>query len=106
MRPSVPDLDPRASAALEEACLAIFKTRVERRRAEHPFLLRFATHYQQLSALPRRARRSMQRRWKRTLSAIALLMALGHAPAFAATIQVSAGTPPSIKADGHCSLIE
>src|SRR5829696_4876939 len=106
MRTSVPDLDPRVCAAFEEACLAIFKTRVERRRAGHPFLLRFATYYQRLSTLPRRARRSMERRWKHTLSAIALLMALGQAPAFAATIQVSAATPPSIKADGKCSLIE
>ena len=106
MRTPVPDLEPRVSAAFEEACLAIFKTRVARRRAGYPFLLRFATHYQHLSTLPRRARRSMERRWKHTLSAIALLMTLGQAPALAATIQVSPGTPPSIKADGRCSLIE
>ena len=106
MRTSVPDLDPRICAAFEEACLAIFKTRVERRRAAHPFLVRFAEHYRHLSTLPRRARRSMERDWKHTLSAIALLMALGQAPAWAATIHVTSGTPPAIKADGKCSLIE
>ena len=45
-------------------------------------LLRFAAHYQHLSALPRRTRRTLERRWKCTLSAIALLMTLGPAPAF------------------------
>jgi hypothetical protein len=109
MHSSSLDLDPHVCEAFDEACLAIFNTRVERplrARAAHPFLLRFAELYRHLSNLPRRARRSMERRWKRTLSAIALLMALGQAPALAATIQVSAATPPSIKADGHCSLIE
>jgi hypothetical protein len=33
-------------------------------------------------------------------------LALGQAPAWAANIEVSAGTPPSINADGKCSLIE
>ena len=70
------------------------------------FLLRFAAHYQHLSALSRRMRRTLERRWKHTLSAIALLMTLGQTPAFAASIQVTPGTPPSIKADGKCSLIE
>ena len=69
-------------------------------------LLRFAAHYQHLSALPRRMRRALERRWKCTLSAIALLMTLGQAPAFAAIMQVAPNTPPSIKADGKCSLIE
>jgi hypothetical protein len=66
----------------------------------------FDTHYRSLTALPRRTRRSMQRKWKHTLGAIALLMTLGQAPAWAATIEVTPGTPPSIKADGKCSLIE
>jgi hypothetical protein len=48
----------------------------------------------------------MERKGKRTLSAIALLMTLGQAPAWAAIIEVTPGTPPSIKADGKCSLIE
>jgi len=33
-------------------------------------------------------------------------MTLGQVPAWAANIQVSPNTPPSIKADGKCSLIE
>ena len=33
-------------------------------------------------------------------------MTLGQAPAWAATIEVTPGTPPSIHADGKCSLIE
>src|SRR5215207_1888446 len=106
MRPSAPDLDLRVCEAFDEACVAIFQTPLKRSPAAHPFLLRFAAHYQHLSTLPRRARRSMERRWNRTLSAIALLMALGQAPALAATIQVSPATPPAIKADGKCSLIE
>jgi hypothetical protein len=109
MYSSVPDLDPRVCEAFDEACLAIFNTRVERPlrvRSAHPFLLRFAAHYRELSTLPRRTRRSMERHRKHTLSAIALLMALGQAPALAATLQVTAGTPPAIKADGRCSLIE
>ena len=69
-------------------------------------MLGFAAHYQRLIALPRRTRRSMERSWKCTLTAIALLMALGQAPAWAANIEVTAGTPPSIHADGKCSLIE
>src|SRR5688500_4797140 len=106
MGPSVLDLDPRVCAAFDEACLAVWHTRVERCGAAHPCLVRFAEHYQHLSSLPRRTRRAMERRWKRTVSAIALLMALGQVPALAANIHVSPGTPPSIKADGKCSLIE
>jgi hypothetical protein len=58
-------------------------------------LPRFATHYQQLKALRRRVRRSLQRQWKRSLAGIALLIALGQAPALAATINVG----------GSCTLI-
>ena len=106
---SVPDPSPHIRAAFDAACLTVFKAPVQRAfvgRELHEMLHCFATHYQHLSTLPRRARRSMQRRWKHTLSAIALLMALGQAPALAATLQVTAGTPPAIKADGKCSLIE
>jgi hypothetical protein len=95
--------------AFDEAWRAIFETRAEAPlsgRELNKFLLGFATHYRRLSALPRRSRRSMERKWKRTLSVIALLMTLGQAPAWAAIIEVSPGTPPSIKADGRCSLIE
>lgn len=67
---------------------------------------RFADYYSHLCRLPRRARRALQRQWKRSLSAIALLLALGQAPALAATIPVTPGTRPAINPDGRCSLIE
>jgi hypothetical protein len=103
------DVAPRVREAFDEACLAVFQTRVQHPlvgRAARDLLLRFSGRYQQLSALPRRTRRSLERRWKRTLSAIALLLTLAHAPAWAATIDVSPGTPPSINSDGRCSLSE
>ena len=52
---------------------------------------RFAGYYQGLARLPRRLRRALQRRWRRSLGGIALLCALGQAPALAATI-VADGT--------------
>src|SRR5215212_6197733 len=55
---------------------------------ECELLPRFAEHYQQLKALRRRMRRSLQRQWKRSLAGVALLLALGQAPALAATINV------------------
>jgi hypothetical protein len=54
----------------------------------------FAEHYQQLKSLRRRVRRSLQRQWKCSLTGLALLIALGQAPALAATINVR----------GTCSL--
>jgi hypothetical protein len=56
---------------------------------------RFAAHYQQLRALRRRVRRSLQRQCKRSLAGVALLLALGQAPALAATLNVG----------GTCTLI-
>jgi hypothetical protein len=102
-------LNAHVREAFDEAWLAIFQSRVrapQSRRQLHQYLLGFTTHYRRLTALPRRTRRSMERKWKRTLSAIALLMTLGQAPVWAAIIEVTPGTPPSIKADGKCSLIE
>src|SRR5215208_3164212 len=55
----------------------------------------FAEHYQQLKALPRQVRRSLQRQWKRSLAGVALLLAFGQAPALAATINVG----------GTCTLV-
>ena len=52
---------------------------------------RFAGYYQGLACLPRRLRRALQRRWRRSLGGIALLCALGQAPALAATISVVGG---------------
>jgi hypothetical protein len=62
---------------------------------ESELLLRFAGHYQQLKTLPRRMRRTLQRQWKRSLAGLALLIALGQAPALAATINVG----------GSCTLV-
>src|SRR5215213_5215380 len=62
---------------------------------ESDLLPRFAEHYQQLNGLRRRVRRGLQRQWKRSLAGVALLLALGQAPALAATINVS----------GTCTLV-
>ncbi|HKH21430.1 MAG TPA: hypothetical protein VKB53_11220, partial [Gammaproteobacteria bacterium] len=62
---------------------------------EPELLPRFTQQYQQLNALPRRMRRSLQRQWKRSLAGLALLLALGQAPALAATINVG----------GTCTLV-
>ncbi|MGH8567357.1 MAG: choice-of-anchor Q domain-containing protein, partial [Gammaproteobacteria bacterium] len=45
-------------------------------------------YYQALARLPRKARRALQRRWRRSLGGLALLLALGQAPALAVTINV------------------
>jgi len=91
---------------------------------------RFAAWYAELSALPRSARRSLQRRLARSselatvlpaylqqggrrlqhrmawsLAGAALLLALGQGVATAATITVTTNNP-NIVADGQCSLIE
>jgi hypothetical protein len=58
------------------------------RQRESELLPRFAEHYGKLSALPRRIRRKLQRQWRKSLAAIALLLLLGAAPALAATINV------------------
>ena len=57
---------------------------------------RFAGYYQGLARLPRKARRALQRRWRRSLGGLALLCALGQAPALAATINVG----------GACTLVD
>lgn len=62
---------------------------------ECELLPRFAGHYQQLQSLTPAMRRSLQRHWKRSLAGLALLMALGQAPALAATINVG----------GTCTLV-
>ena len=58
---------------------------------EGELLPRFAEHYHILKRLPRRVRRSLQRKWKQSLSGLALLLALGQVPALAATINVQGG---------------
>jgi hypothetical protein len=62
---------------------------------EPDLLPSFAQHYGKLKTLRRRVRRSLQRQWKRSLAGLALLLALGQAPALAATINVS----------GNCTLV-
>ena len=91
---------------------------------------RFAACYAELSALPRSARRSLQRRLARSsdlaailpeylhrggrrlqhrmawsLAGAALLLALGQGVATAATITVTTNNPNAVS-DGQCSLIE
>ncbi|MGH8502164.1 MAG: thrombospondin type 3 repeat-containing protein [Gammaproteobacteria bacterium] len=55
---------------------------------ERELLPRFEAHYSNLKALPRRLRRALQRKWKRSLAGIAMLLTLGQTPALAATISV------------------
>jgi hypothetical protein len=62
---------------------------------ERELFPRFAKRYVELRALPRKVRRGLERQWKKTLSAIALLLALGSTATFAATINVG----------DNCSLI-
>ncbi len=50
---------------------------------------RFVAQYRTLQALSRQGRRAIERRWKRSISAIALLLALNQTAALAATIGVN-----------------
>jgi hypothetical protein len=104
------DLSPEVGAAFDAACLAVFRRPVPRGsaglRSPAALFVGFTTQYRRLVALPRRTRRSMERRWKCTLTVIALWLALGQPPAWAATMEVAAGAPPAIHADGKCSLAE
>jgi len=59
---------------------------------------RFAACYQGVARLPRRARRALQRRWRRSLAGIALLCAVGHAPGVLAG-QIDVGV-------GGCTLVD
>jgi predicted outer membrane repeat protein len=65
-------------------------------RHQAEVLPRFAAAYVQLQALPRAQRRRLFRRLKQSLASLALLLALGQAPALAATIQVN----------GTCTLVD
>src|SRR5918992_4933102 len=55
-------------------------------------LPRVVHYYTKLQALPRRVRRALERRYARPLASLALLLALGQAPALAATINVDGTT--------------
>src|SRR5215208_3701057 len=80
------ELEASNNPSIKQQCL----------QREPELLPRFAAHYQQLKTLRRRVRRSLQRQWKRSLAGVALLIALGQAPALAATINVS----------GNCTLVD
>src|SRR5215208_4326246 len=79
------ELKATGDATLEQQCL----------EREPDLLPRFTDQYRQLKTLPRRMRRGLQRQWKRSLAGVALLLALGQAPALAATINVG----------GTCTLV-
>lgn len=98
-----------AKAAFDAACVDVFHSRLQRAFVElpgHALLPRFTQHYERLCTFPRHMRRSLQRRWKRTLGGVALLLALTPSTTLAATMNVAANTAPDINADGKCSLIE
>src|SRR5215212_3444143 len=76
------ELEASNNPSIKQQCL----------QREPELLPRFAAHYQQLKALRRRVRRSLQRQWKQPLAGIALLWALGQGPALAATINVDGTT--------------
>ena len=83
--PVHPLLDPRTRATLAaELAQAAQNPKLcplmERAPDLWPGLVR---SYLQLARLPRKLRRQLQRRWKRSLAALALLLALGQAPALA-----------------------
>ena len=91
--------NPNASSPVDPQVLTLFQDELAR-AAAMPGLAAaspklwpgFARYYQGLAHLPRKARRALQRRWRRSLGGIALLCALGQAPALAATIFVDGTT--------------
>ncbi len=67
---------------------------------------RWMYFYEKLQALPRTARRTLQKRLAMTLAGAALLLALSGAPSLhAATISVNPGSR-GVGPDGGCSLVE
>src|SRR5262245_34903109 len=76
-----PTLDARVQAAWQEQLAAAAKTPgllPELMRCQSELLPRFAVHYTQLRALPRRMRRALQRQWRLPMAGIALMLALGQ----------------------------
>lgn len=91
-----PPSDPEILAAFREELARVSKS-LDLLSAGPAVWPRFTGYYRGLARLPRRVRRALQRRWRRSLGSLALLCALGQAPALAATIDV----------DGvSCTLIE
>jgi len=103
------DVPLRVSEAFDVACLALFRTHMRhllsvlQRQVLFP---QFVRHYHHLCTLPRRTWCAIERNWKRTLSVIALLLAMEQGSALAASLSVAQNTPPDINDDGRCSLIE
>jgi hypothetical protein len=119
--------DSQFAEAAEDPCLAEGLA-----HSGNELFPRFALCYTELRALPRGARRALQRRlarsqelaavlpqWMRrgngialqlklarTLAGAALLLALGHGVGHAATITVNTTIPKVNSSDGLCSLIE
>ena len=91
--------DPQRFSRTHSDIFGLFKAELARAGAITGFLdagaslwLRFAVCYEGVARLPRKARRALQRRWRRSLAGIALLHALGQVPAaLAAQIDVGAG---------------
>ena len=67
---------------------------------------RFAYYYQELSRLPRRTRRFLQKKTAVTLAHLALILALTNAPLYANNINVETTAPGINTGDGLCSLTE
>jgi hypothetical protein len=91
MHPQRYTSDPALLGAWRQGIAESSKSLAMKRQLLHheAELLPESTHaYQKLLTLPRHMRRSLQRRWKQSLAGIALLLALGQAPALAATINV------------------
>ena len=91
-------LDPYPSPRSDPEVLTRFQEELARAAALPRFASvgpvlwpRFVGYYERLARLPRKARRALQRRWRRSLAGLALLWALGQAPALAATINVGGG---------------
>ena len=89
-----PLLDPRTRATLEAELAQASRNPelcplMERGPDLWPGLV---SGYLHLTRLPRKLQRQLQRRWKRSLAGLALLLALGQAPALAATIDVDGAT--------------
>jgi hypothetical protein len=69
---------------------------------------RFAGYCQCLSALPQLAPRGLQKQWKRSSAAIAMLLALSQAPLHAATFTVNdtADAIDAVSGDGVCNTTD
>ena len=73
---------------------------------QHNLFSRFSCLHRSLTAQPRRFRRQLTRKARRTLTDIAFMLALGIVlPAKAATLLVNSNVP-DVNPDGLCSLIE